>query len=125
MNPVLPLLEIKGLSAGYGHVDVLHGINLTSLEGEFVCIIGANTAGKSTILRAISRLVPRITGSLRFGVIDLATRAPHEIPGLGIAHVPEGRQIFPEMTVEENLLLGAFTARNAADLPRRTEDVFE
>jgi branched-chain amino acid transport system ATP-binding protein len=125
MTVVLPLLEIKGLYAGYGEVAVLHDIDLSILEGEFVCIIGANTAGKSTILRVISRLVPRISGALRFGAVDLTTRASHEIPKLGIAHVPEGRQIFPDMMVEENLMLGAFTARNSDDLPVRMEDVFE
>jgi branched-chain amino acid transport system ATP-binding protein len=125
MTSALPLLEIKGLNAGYGEVAVLHGIELSVLEGEFVCIIGANTAGKSTILRAISRLVPRVSGTLRFGGLDLTTRASHEIPALGIAHVPEGRQIFPDMTTEENLMLGAFTARKATDLAERMESVFE
>jgi branched-chain amino acid transport system ATP-binding protein len=125
MSPVPPLLEIKNLRAGYGEAEVLHDVDLTIMNGEFVCIIGANTAGKSTILRSISRLVPRVAGTLRFGSADLATRAPHQIPALGIAHVPEGRQIFPEMTVEENLLLGAFTARDADDLPARIGDVFE
>jgi branched-chain amino acid transport system ATP-binding protein len=120
-----PLLEIKGLNAGYSEVEVLHGIDLSVLEGELVCIIGANTAGKSTILRSISRLVPRVSGTIRFGDVDLTTRASHEIPTLGIAHVPEGRQIFPDMMVEENLMLGAFTARKADDLPARMEDVFE
>ncbi len=125
MSAAPPLLEIKGLNAGYGEIEVLHGIDLSVLEGEFVCIIGANTAGKSTILRAISRLVPRVSGTLRFDAVDLATRASHEIPALGIAHVPEGRQVFPDMTVEENLMLGAFSARAADDLPARMEDVFE
>jgi len=118
------LLEIKGLRAGYGEAEVLHGIELSVGKDEFVCIIGANTAGKSTILRAISRLVPKSSGMMRFDQVDLMALAAHEIPALGIAHVPEGRQIFPEMTVEENLLLGAFTARKASDLPARIEDVF-
>jgi branched-chain amino acid transport system ATP-binding protein len=117
------LLEIRQLRAGYGEVEVLHGIDLRVSEGEFVCIIGANTAGKSTILRSISRLVPKSSGLMRFGASNLAALAAHEIPSLGIAHVPEGRQIFPDMTVEENLLLGAFTARKAGDLPARIEDV--
>ena len=125
MSAALPLLDIRGLSAGYGEAEVLHGIDLSVREGEFVCIIGANTAGKSTILRAISRLVPRVSGTLQFGAFDLTTRAPHAIPGLGIAHVPEGRQIFPDMTVEENLMLGAFTARSADDLPARMAEVFK
>jgi branched-chain amino acid transport system ATP-binding protein len=119
-----PLLGIENLCAGYNEIEVLHGVNLKVFEGEFVCIIGANTAGKSTILRAISRQVPRVSGSLQFAGTDLSTRAAHQVPALGIAHVPEGRQVFPDMTVEENLLLGAFTARTASDLPARMQDVF-
>lgn len=118
-----PLLEIAQLRAGYGEAEVLHGIDLSVSKGEFVCIIGANTAGKSTILRSISRLVPKSSGTMRFGDLDLAALAAHEIPSLGIAHVPEGRQVFSEMTVEENLLLGAFSVRKASDLPERIEDV--
>jgi branched-chain amino acid transport system ATP-binding protein len=117
-------LEIRQLRAGYGEAEVLHGIDLKVSEGEFVCIIGANTAGKSTVLRSISRLVPRSSGTMRFGAADLMALTAHEIPALGIAHVPEGRQIFADMTVEENLLLGAFTARRANDLQERIEDVF-
>jgi branched-chain amino acid transport system ATP-binding protein len=119
------LLQITQLRAGYGEAEVLHGVELSVLEGEFVCIIGANTAGKSTILRSISRLVPKSSGILRFGDTDLMALAAHEIPSLGIAHVPEGRQVFPEMTVEENLLLGAFTARKANDLLSRIKDVVD
>jgi branched-chain amino acid transport system ATP-binding protein len=118
-----PLLEIKHLRASYGEAEVLHGIDLSVSQGEFVCIIGANTAGKSTILRSISRLVPKSSGMMRFGAADLMALASHEIPALGIAHVPEGRQVFPDMTVEENLLLGAFSARKASDLPERIEEV--
>jgi branched-chain amino acid transport system ATP-binding protein len=120
-----PLLEIRQLRAGYGEAEVLHGIDLSVSQGEFVCIIGANTAGKSTILRSISRLVPRSSGIMRLGATELSALAAHEVPALGIAHVPEGRQVFPEMTVEENLLLGAFTARKASDLQGRVEEVFE
>src|SRR5690606_13628005 len=75
--------------------------------------------------RTISRLVPRVRGTLRFDGTDLIARAPHGIPALGIAHVPEGRHIFPDMSVEENLMLGAFTARQASDLQQRMERVFE
>ena len=117
------LLELRQLRAGYGEAEVLHGIELSVAKGEFVCIIGANTAGKSTILRSISRLVPKSSGIMRFGETDLMALAAHEIPSLGIAHVPEGRQVFPDMTVEENLLLGAFSARRAGDLPARVDDV--
>jgi branched-chain amino acid transport system ATP-binding protein len=118
-----PLLEIAQLHAAYGEAEVLHGIDLVVFKGEFVCMIGANTAGKSTLLRTISRLVPRSSGEVRFEGADLMRLAAHEIPALGIAHVPEGRQVFSEMTVEENLLLGAFSARKSGDLPARIEDV--
>jgi len=119
------LLEIAQLHAAYGEAEVLHGIDLVVFEGEFVCMIGANTAGKSTLLRTISRLVPRSSGEVRFEGADLLRLSAHEIPALGIAHVPEGRQVFSEMTVEENLLLGAFSARKAGDLPARIEDVLD
>lgn len=119
------LLEIKGLNAGYGGIDVLHDIDIEMREGEFVCIIGANTAGKSTILRTISRLVSNVRGILRFDGHDIAARTAHDIPSLGIAHVPEGRHVFPDMSVEENLMLGAFTARKATDLQQRMERIFE
>lgn len=125
MSALQPLLEIKGLHAGYGEIEVLHGIDLQMQDGEFVCIIGANTAGKSTILRAISRLVPNVTGMLRFAGNDLSSRASHDIPTLGIAHVPEGRHVFADMMVEENLMLGAFTARHAKDLQSRMDGIFE
>lgn len=125
MSAAEPLLQIKNLNAGYGDIEVLHGIDLQVLDGEFVCIIGANTAGKSTILRTISRMVPHVTGTIHFRGSDLAGRASHEIPALGIAHVPEGRHVFPDMTVEENLLLGSFTARKADDLAARMESAFE
>jgi branched-chain amino acid transport system ATP-binding protein len=120
-----PLLEIEHLRAGYGGAEVLHGIDLEISQGEFVCIIGANTAGKTTLLRAISRLVPVSSGVIRFDGTDLMHLQAHQIPSLGIAHVPEGRQVFPEMTVEENLLLGAFSVRGEGDLPARIEDVLE
>jgi len=119
-----PLLEIKELRAGYGEAEVLHGIELSVSQGEFVCIIGANTAGKSTILRCISRLVPKSSGVMRFGEANLAALAAHQIPTLGIAHVPEGRQIFPDMTVEENLLLGAFRRKARSELSRNLESSY-
>jgi branched-chain amino acid transport system ATP-binding protein len=125
MSAFQPLLEIRNLNAGYGEIEVLHGIDLDVRDGEFVCIIGANTAGKSTILRTISRMVPHATGTLRFDGADLTGCSSHEIPTLGIAHVPEGRHVFSDMTVEENLMLGAFTARKSNDLAARMESNFE
>jgi len=118
-----PLLEIRGLVAGYGDRDVLHGIDLTIAAGEFVCVMGANTAGKTTLLRAVSRLVPRACGVIRFAGHDLMRLPAHGLPALGVAHVPEGRQIFPDMTVAENLVLGAFAARRSGGIGDRMDSV--
>lgn len=115
-----PLLSIEGLHAGYDGTDVLHDVALSVSAGEFVCVIGANTAGKSTLLRTISGLVAA-RGSIRFEGQELVGRAAHRIPGLGIAHVPEGRHVFPEMSVEENVMLGGFSVRRSADLGERRE----
>ncbi|MGE7468116.1 ABC transporter ATP-binding protein [Bosea sp. NPDC003192] len=124
MTTPVPLLAIDSLDAGYDGVDVLHGVSLAMDAGEFVCVIGANTAGKSTLLRTISGLVAS-RGSIRFEGRELVGRAPHQIPGLGIAHVPEGRHVFPEMSVDENVMLGAYAVRNAADLAQRRERVLD
>ncbi|HEY8369293.1 MAG TPA: ABC transporter ATP-binding protein [Thermodesulfobacteriota bacterium] len=118
------MLEIRDLYAAYDANEVLHGVSLEVGRGEFVCVIGANTAGKSTLLRSISRLVPRSRGEIRFEGRDLMPLPPHRVPALGIAHVPEGRQVFPEMTVEENLRLGAYALRHTADVAGRLERVF-
>lgn len=118
------LLKIDNLYAGYDSADVLHGVSLEVQHGEFVCVIGANTAGKSTLLRTISRLVPRSRGRIVFDGADLMPLAAHAIPKLGIAHVPEGRQVFPDMTVEENLYIGAFSVRSNKDYLQRMEDCF-
>lgn len=117
------LLSVAGLRGGYGEADVLHGIDLHVAAGEYVCVIGANTAGKSSILRAISRVIPRAKGRLSFAGTDLMALNAHEVPPLGIAHVPEGRQVFPLMSVEENLFLGAFARRHDSDLASRLERV--
>jgi branched-chain amino acid transport system ATP-binding protein len=118
------LLRIDNLVASYGAAEVLHGISLTVDPGEFVCVIGANTAGKSTVVRSVSRQVPRTSGTIAFDGRDLMRLRPHQVPALGIAHVPEGRQVFPGMTVEENLLLGAFSVRSESGLHNRLESIF-
>jgi branched-chain amino acid transport system ATP-binding protein len=110
------LLEVRGLSAAYGDVRVLHGVGLTVSQGEIVSLVGANGAGKTTTLRAISGLLPVLEGEVRFEGESLTRLAPSRIVERGIAHVPEGRQLFTNMTVEENLEMGAYLPRAKAAL---------
>jgi branched-chain amino acid transport system ATP-binding protein len=110
---VTALLELNGVEARYGPVQALHGVSLEVEEGSVVAVLGANGAGKTTTLRAISNTVRR-TGDLRFAGRSLGRRGPEEIARLGIAHVPEGRGTFSELTVWENLRLGAYTRRGSS-----------
>jgi branched-chain amino acid transport system ATP-binding protein len=119
-----PLLEIAGLSAGYGEVPVLFDVGLAVNAGEIVALVGSNGAGKTTLLRAISRLVDA-RGTLRFGGRDLARLAPEQVFELGVAHVPEGRQLFDRMTVEDNLRMGAYRRRDPAAVERSFQRVYE
>jgi branched-chain amino acid transport system ATP-binding protein len=107
-------LEVRGLEAGYGKIQVLWGIDLTVPQGSFVTIIGANGAGKTTLLRAVSGLVPGVHGEVRALGQDLRGRSPAHIVRAGVGHVPEGRQLFPLMSVEENLNSGADYLPDAA-----------
>ena len=118
------MLELSGVSASYGSVPAIHNVNITVGEGEAVGLLGANGAGKSTTLRAISSLVKMTSGSIRFAGVDLSTLPPHKIPELGIAHVPEGRQVFPEMTVQENLEIGAYVPKAKAARAHTMELVY-
>ncbi|MDE2570941.1 MAG: ABC transporter ATP-binding protein [bacterium] len=105
------MLSIAELSAWYGAVEALHSISLEVHEGERVALVGSNRAGKTTTLRAISGIVQRRAASLTYRGVDLQGLPPHLVPGLGIAHVPEGRQVFSGMSVLENLLVGAYCRR--------------
>jgi branched-chain amino acid transport system ATP-binding protein len=119
------LIEIRNLEAAYEGAAVLHQINLTVAQGAFIAVIGANTAGKSTLLRSISGLVPNVKGEILYRGENLLKLPAHEIPGKGIAHVPEGRHVFVHMSVEENLLLGGYQSRrDSAGLKVRLEGVF-
>lgn len=119
------LLDLCDVHAGYDERDVLHGVSLRVDPGEFVCVIGANTAGKSTLLRAISRIVPHCSGKISFAGQDLSKVPAHAIPPLGIAHVPEGRLVFGDMTVEENLILGSYGIRQRAPISEYRQRVFD
>ena len=118
------MLELSGVSARYGSVPAISDVSITVGEGEAVGLLGANGAGKSTTLRAISGLVKLSSGTVRFVGTDLTTMPAYRIPELGIAHVPEGRQVFPEMTVEENLEIGAYVPRAKAERARTMELVY-
>ncbi len=109
MNTKKPLLEIKDLQVYYGVIRALKGISLTVNEGEIVALIGANGAGKTTTLHTITGLIPAYSGSIMYEEHDLTKEAAHNIVAMGMAHVPEGRRVFQELTVYKNLILGAYT----------------
>ncbi len=115
----MSLLEIKGLIARYGAADVLKGIDIRVEEGEIVTLLGANGAGKSTTLRTLSGLVANVGGQISFAGKSILGLKPEAIVRLGISHVPEGRRIFPGLTVRENIMLGA---SNRKGVSRRTLD---
>ena len=116
------MLEMRNLTAHYGHSQVLYDISIDVKSGEFVSIIGANGAGKSTLMKVIMGLVPVSAGSLLFKGKDISKSKPWERAGLKIAYVPEGRRVFGELTVAENLRIGGWV-EPPADLPRRVEHV--
>jgi branched-chain amino acid transport system ATP-binding protein len=118
------LLDIHGLTAGYGSVEVLHGVSLSIQRREIFSIVGANGAGKSTLLNAVSGFVAARAGSIRLNGQDLAELKPAAIARAGLRHVPEGRRVFAEMTVAENLELGGYGQPRETVL-RRLEDIYK
>ena len=110
-----PLLQLEEVEARYGQVKALHGVSLSVSEGEIVAVLGANGAGKTTTLRAISGTVRR-SGAIRFAGKSIAGRTPETVARLGIAHVPEGRGTLSELSVAENLRLGAYVRRDRASI---------
>ncbi len=118
------MLKLENVSASYGSVPAISGVSMEIGEGQAVGLLGANGAGKSTTLRAISRLVKLASGTVSFDGENLASLPPHRIPELGIAHVPEGRQVFPEMTVNENLEIGSYVPKAKAERQKSLELVY-
>ncbi len=117
------MLEVENLEAGYGPIKALDGVSLAVAPGELVAIIGANGAGKTTLLMAISGVVPVRGGQVRFEGRPATGLAAHEIVRLGIGHSPEGRRIFPRLSVRENLELGGFTRSDRAEMRRDIDEV--
>jgi branched-chain amino acid transport system ATP-binding protein len=120
-----PLLQIEGLEAGYGDVQVLWGVNLVVPAGEIACVVGSNGAGKTTLLRTISGMVGTRAGSVRFAGQDLSGASSETVLRAGIAHVPEGRRLFRGLSVRDNLLLGAYLREDSrADIQRDLDEIF-
>lgn len=119
------MLEVKNLHVCYGAINALHGVTLSVKAGSIVTLIGANGAGKSTTLRAISGLVKPRSGEILFNGKNISGLPAHEIVKLGLSHVPEGRMVFANLTVHENLLMGAYLQRDKAVIQQELELVFE
>jgi len=119
-----PMLEIVDLEVKYGAIAALRGISLSVKQGQIVTMIGANGAGKSTLLRAISGLIGASAGSIIFDNRNITNLAAHKVVGMGISQAPEGRMIFANLTVKENLEMGAYLRKDKGDIDRDLERVF-
>ena len=118
------MLRIENLKVAYGKIQALWGVSLEIGEGEIVALVGANGAGKTTLLKTISGILRGQSGSIRFNEKPIEKLMPRDIVRLGIAQVPEGRKLFPEMTVLDNLLMGGYTVK-PSDLPPRLDQVYK
>jgi branched-chain amino acid transport system ATP-binding protein len=121
----MSLLSVRNLSTGYDKVNVLHDVSIQTQPGKITCILGANGAGKSTLIRAILGLTPARQGQVMWDGRDITHEKTHRIIASGIACIPEGRKVFPRMTVQENLTLGAYLEADASQLRSRIERVYE
>jgi branched-chain amino acid transport system ATP-binding protein len=124
-RPARPLLEVKGVAASYGAFRALHDVSFSVAEGEVLALLGTNGAGKTTTARSLSGMLPVSAGEIWFDGHRIDGRRPHDIVRLGVAHCMEGRKIFGDLSVEENLLLGARAARSAQERGRRLDAVYE
>ncbi len=119
------MLTVKSLESGYGKIKALFGLDLEIKSGEIVALIGANGAGKTTFLKTVSGLIPASQGTIRFMDENIENRAPEKIVNLGISHVPEGRMVFAQRTVETNLQVGAFGRKDKKGIKEDIEKYYE
>ena len=120
-----PLLEVKNLYVNYGMIKAIKGVSFEVYEGEIVSLIGANGAGKTTIMHAINHLIESQSGQILFENNDLTKIAPHKIVNLGLTQVPEGRRVFSELSVKDNLILGAYSRKDKKEFEETLKSVYE
>lgn len=121
----MSFLTVEDLEVSYGLIRAIKGVSFSVNEGEIVALIGANGAGKTTIMHALCNLLPKTAGRVTFNGQDITTVPPHKLVPMGIAQVPEGRRIFQELTVAENLRLGAYTRKDKAEYAKTVAKMFE
>ena len=119
------MLKVTDLRVNYGVIPALKGISFEANQGEVIALIGANGAGKTTTLHTVTGLISPVGGKIEFEGKDITKTPPHKIVAMGMAHVPEGRHVFPDMTVLQNLMLGAFTRRDSAEVSATLEVVYK
>lgn len=121
----MSLLEVTNLSVHYGNIPAVSGLNVSIDEGEIVCLLGANGAGKSSTLLALSGIIPKASGTVLFNGHDISAAGSDRIVHAGLIHVPEGRHVFPHMSVTENLLLGAYSRDQRKEISHDIENIFD
>ena len=121
----MAMLEVKGLQVYYGVIQALKDVSFEVNQGEVIALIGANGAGKTTTLHTVTGLLPAKAGSIMFEGVDITKVPAHKIVEMGIAHVPEGRRVFAQLSVYENLIMGAYTRKDKKEIERNLENVYQ
>ena len=121
----MAMLEVKGLQVYYGVIQALKDVSFEVNQGEVIALIGANGAGKTTTLHTVTGLLPAKAGSIMFEGVDITKMPAHKIVEMGIAHVPEGRRVFSQLSVYENLIMGAYTRKDKKEIERNLENVYQ
>ena len=121
----MALLEVNNLEVNYGLIKAVKGVSFEVKEGEIVALIGANGAGKTTIMHALNGLLPKAAGTVTFGTDDITSIKAHKLVSMGMAQVPEGRRIFGELTVYDNLKMGYYSKKDKAEFEKRLEEMYE